>query len=178
MANQKQWDFAKKIYLAAKGLEIHPLFTTAQAVLETGWGKYVIGEYNIFGVTKGSWTGPVEMVNTTEYFKHDRKTLTPPDQVVRKVKMGPSKWKYSCIRAFRKYESLEEAIKDHEDIFKKPMYNDAWPYKDNPLMFALKICDEHKAKYATSPEYYKNLRSLIIQLRTREEWFNEENKEV
>ena len=50
-------EFAKMVYDAAKGLDIHPLFVTAQACLETGWGKKTIGKYNIFGITKGSWEG-------------------------------------------------------------------------------------------------------------------------
>ena len=47
-------EFAKMVYDAAKGLDIHPLFVTAQACLETGWGKKTIGKYNIFGITKGA----------------------------------------------------------------------------------------------------------------------------
>ena len=53
------------------------------------------------------------------------------------------------------------------------MYSDAWPYRDQPLMFALKITDEYKAKYATSPTYYSNLRSLIITLRSKEYWLKQ-----
>lgn len=169
-ANKKQMAFAKKVYQAAMGGEIHPLFVTAQAVLETGWGAHTIGGNNIFGITKGSWTGPVDMVETTEYFLHDRKTFSPPDKVIRKLKLDSGRWQYKVIRAFRHYNTLEECLKDHISIFKKPMYDDAWPYRDQPLMFALKITDKHKARYATSPSYYNSLRSLIITLGSKEEW--------
>lgn len=175
MANQKQWDFAKKVYQAAKGGEIHPLFVTAQAVLETGWGKSSIGENNIFGITKGSWTGPVDMVQTTEYFSTGNKTLKAPDKVLRKLKLESRLWKYTVIRAFRHYETLEACLEDHLALFKKPMYADAWEYRQVPLMFALKICDDNGAKYATSPSYYKNLRSLIIQIGVKEDWLKDEN---
>lgn len=175
MANQKQWDFAKKVYQAAKGGEIHPLFVTAQAVLETGWGKSTIGENNIFGITKGSWTGPVDMVQTTEYFATGIKTLKAPDKVLKKVKLDSGRWKYTVIRAFRHYETLEECLNDHLALFKKPMYADAWQYRNEPVMFASKICDEIGARYATSPSYYKNLRLLIFQLKVREEWLKDEN---
>ena len=48
-------EFAKMVYDAAKGLDIHPLFVTAQACLETGWGKKTIGKYNIFGMSYRDW---------------------------------------------------------------------------------------------------------------------------
>ena len=170
--NEKQWAFAKKVYQAAKGGEIHPLFVTAQAVLETGWGKHIIGGNNIFGITKGSWTGPVDMVDTIEYFSNGNKTFLPPDKILKKVKLDTGKWQYKVNRAFRHYTSLEECLADHNAIFKKPMYDDAWPYRNQPLMFALKITDNNKAKYATSPTYYTSLRSLIITLSSKEAWLN------
>lgn len=175
--NEKQMAFAKKVYQAAMGGEIHPLFVTAQAVLETGWGAHIIGENNIFGITKGSWEGPVDMVKTKEYFSHDRKTLSPPDKVLRKIKLDSGRWQYTVKRAFRHYETLEECLADHTSIFKKPMYDDAWQYRNEPLMFAIKITDNYKAKYATSPAYYNNLRSLIIILGSKEKWLKEVNDE-
>jgi len=175
-ANQTQMAFAKRVYQAAKGGEIHPLFVTAQAVLETGWGAHTIGKNNIFGITKGSWEGPVDMVETTEYFVHDRKTLTPPDRILRKIKLTSGRWQYKVVRAFRHYDSLEDCLADHLAIFKKPMYSDAWEYKDNPLMFALKITDNYKAKYATSPDYYKSLRNVIIALSAKETWLSKEDE--
>ena len=61
-------EFVKKIYAAAVRIgEIDPLFVTAQAALESGWGANAIGTYNIFGITKGSWTGDTELVSTTVY---------------------------------------------------------------------------------------------------------------
>lgn len=176
-ANEKQMAFAKRVYQAAMGGEIHPLFVTAQAVLETGWGAHIIGENNIFGITKGSWTGPIDMVDTKEYFAHDRKEFSPPDKILRKLKLESGRWEYTVKRAFRHYESLEECLADHAEIFKKPMYDDAWPYRNEPLMFALKITDSNKAKYATSQAYYNNLRTLIITLGSKEKWLKEVENE-
>jgi flagellar protein FlgJ len=117
------------------------------------------------------------MVETTEYFSHDRKTFSPPDKILRKIKLDSGRWQYKVFRAFRHYETLEECLSDHNSIFKKPMYSDAWPYRNEPLMFALKITDDNKAKYATSPAYYNNLRSLIITLGSKEKWLKENNDE-
>jgi len=175
--NEKQLAFAKRVYQAAMGGEIHPLFVTAQAVLETGWGAYTIGENNIFGITKGSWTGPIDMIETKEYFSNDRKTFSPPDKIIRKLKLDSGRWQYQVLRAFRHYETLEECLTDHTSIFKKPMYDDAWPYRNEPLMFALKITDSNKAKYATSQSYYTSLRSLIITLGSKEKWLKEKDNE-
>jgi flagellar protein FlgJ len=176
-ANERQMAFAKRVYQAAMGGEIHPLFVTAQAILETGWGAHTIGENNIFGITKGSWEGPTDMVETKEYFAHDRKTFSPPDKILRKLKLDSGRWQYTVKRAFRHYETLAECLADHTSIFKKSMYDDAWPYRNEPLMFALKITDGNKAKYATSPDYYKSLRSLIITLGAKEGWLKEKENE-
>lgn len=159
-----QKTFLIAVYQAAKHLEIDPIFTAAQAMLESGWGKSKIGKYNIFGVTKGSWTGKTILVKTTEYFKNGDKVFKAPEKVISKQRLAPSKWEYKVYRLFRDYDSLEQALADHEAIFKKPMYADAWRYKDNALMFARKITDAMGAKYATSPVYYNSLRKMIIQI--------------
>ena len=59
-------EFAQWVYDAAKSLDIDPIFVTAQAALETGWGKSRIGKYNLFGITKGTWTGRTQLVKTRE----------------------------------------------------------------------------------------------------------------
>lgn len=45
MATKQQLAFAQQVYTAARNAEteINPAFVTAQAMLETGWGKRVIG---------------------------------------------------------------------------------------------------------------------------------------
>ena len=66
---QQQKDFCMEVYRAAYSLyeenkaeAVSPRFTTAQAMLETGWGKSKIGN-NIFGMTVGSsWTGRKKLV--------------------------------------------------------------------------------------------------------------------
>ena len=64
MPNKTQMAFARQVYAAAveANTEIDPAFVTAQAMLETGWGSKVIGNANLFGITKGSqWDGPIVM---------------------------------------------------------------------------------------------------------------------
>ena len=164
MATVKQMEFAKEVYLAAKGGEIDPVFVTAQACLETGWGKSKVGKFNIFGITKGSWTGKTVLILTTEYFSTPNKVFKAPERKVSVVKMGPTKYKYTVNRLFREYDSLKQALEDHTSLFKKPMYADAWPFRNNPSKFAEKICDNMGAKYATSPSYLTSLKSMINQI--------------
>ena len=164
MATRKQIEFAKEIYLAAKNGEIDPVFVTAQACLETGWGKSKIGKFNIFGITKGSWTGKTVLILTTEYFSTPNKVFKAPEIKVSVVKMGPTKYKYTVKRLFREYDSLKQALDDHTAIFKKDMYADAWPFRKWPVKFAEKICDNMGAKYATSPSYLTSLKSMINQI--------------
>ena len=53
MATQQQIDFAREIYQAAKkATDIAPEFVTAQAILESGWGKNRVGQFNLFGITR------------------------------------------------------------------------------------------------------------------------------
>ena len=59
MATEAQRDFARAIYAAArKATDIAPEFVTAQAILESGWGKSRVGRFNLFGITRGTgWKG-------------------------------------------------------------------------------------------------------------------------
>ena len=164
MATTKQIEFAKVVYLAAKNGEIDPVFVTAQACLETGWGKSKVGKFNIFGITKGSWTGKTVLILTTEYFSTPNKVFKAPERKVSVVKIGPTKYKYTVERLFREYDSLKHALDDHTAIFKKDMYADAWPFRKDPMKFAEKICDNMGAKYATSPSYLTSLKSMINQI--------------
>lgn len=166
MVTVKQMEFAKEVYLAAKDGEIDPVFVTAQACLETGWGKSKVGNFNIFGITKGSWTGKTVLILTTEYFSTPNKVFNAPEKKISVVKLSPTKYKYKVQRLFREYDSLKQALDDHTSLFKKPMYADAWPFRNNPMKFAEKICDNMGAKYATSPGYLVSLKCMIGQIRS------------
>lgn len=168
MATKKQIDFVKQVYPAAKRLytekpneSIHPIFETAQAALEKGWS--FDGKFNMFGITRGSsWKGPVDLLLTTEYFKNPDVKFTYPERIVgTPEKLANGNYKYRVYRYFRKYNSLEECLYDHQDLFRKSGYADAWPYRNEPLEFAKRLVDDTGWKYATGPEYYKSMASII-----------------
>lgn len=165
---QKQIDFVKAIYPAAKrlydskpGEAVHPIFETAQAALEKGWNLGDPAGHNLFGITKGtSWTGPVKLLLTTEYFATPDKKFKDPERVVSVTPDG-SKYKYRVYRLFRQYRSMEDCLHDHQAIFRKSGYADAWPYRNNPKEFARRLMDGTGWKYATADNYVTVIHSII-----------------
>lgn len=117
-------EFVRKIYPAAARLYraggVHPLFVTAQAALETGWKIKGIGN-NIFGITKGSsWTGPVSLELTTEYFRTPDVKFKAPERVVSVEQVAPGKYKYRVYRYFRNFASVDECLDNHLELLRKP----------------------------------------------------------
>lgn len=156
-----QKDFVKWVYPSAKNGEIDPLFVTAQAALETGWGKSAIGN-NLFGITKGSsWTGKTQLVTTTEYFDNASKKFKSPECVLKIQKVSDNRYKYTVKRLFRDYDTLEECLADHLSVLKKSGYADAWKYRNDGRTFARKIVDTVGARYATDPDYANKIISIM-----------------
>jgi len=135
--------FGPAMIKATEGTPLLPSVKLAQAALETGWGKHVIGDANnMFGIkAKGStneyWDGAKVTAGTTEYY-------------------GGNKGNYDL--GFRKYKSLEDSIKDHSRLLMSlPRYEG--------VRSASTPEDQAKALkaggYATSPTYAENLISII-----------------
>ena len=150
MATKSQIAFAQQVYAAAQKVsEIAPDFVAAQAGLETGWGE-----------KKGG------MVWTHEYFATDGKKFNPPDKIVSICKVkGKKMWYYTVDRAFKDFDSMEDCLVEHNRLFQKPGYADAWPYRKNALEFAKRICDGVGCKYATDPAYLTTIMSIIKSVR-------------
>lgn len=155
-------EFVNWIYPAAERIgEISPLFVTAQAALESGWGKSAIGN-NLFGITKGcSWNGPVELATTTEYFNRPDVSFKAPEKVLSVVPLGEGRYKYKVKRLFRQYDTVEDCLRDHLAILKKPGYADAWPYRHDPEEFARRLQDAVGSRYATAPNYADMMASMF-----------------
>lgn len=168
MATAKQQQFCMKVYRAARaqyeadpGGTVSPRFTTAQAMLESAWGARAIGN-NIFGITAGtSWKGPVRMAQTTEVFATPTKRFQSPERVLKVAAVGKGRWRYTVVRRFRDYASLGEALADHNALFRRPMYADAWPYRLQAKEFAHRISDAMGARYATDPDYYRTMCRML-----------------
>ena len=114
-----------------------PSVTLAQAILESGWGKYSIGN-NIFGIKAGSnWTGKVQNVPTYEQNAD-----------------GSS---YQIYANFRDYDSIADSIKDHGKLFTQDFYQ--------PVLEASNYADACRAVkncgYATAVDYADSLINII-----------------
>lgn len=159
----KVTDFVKWIYPQAKAMgEINPIFVTAQAALESGWGKSAIGN-NLFGITRGtSWKGAVQLVTTTEYFSRPDVSFKEPEKVLQVVRLSERRYKYTVKRLFRDYDSMADCLADHLSILRKPGFADAWPYRDDPKEYVRRIVDNIGSKYATSPDYVATMDKLFL----------------
>ena len=155
-------DFVKWIYPQAKKMgEISPIFVTAQAALESGWGKSAIGK-NLFGITKGSsWKGRTQLVTTTEYFSTPGVRFSSPKCVIKVVKVSDKRYKYTVKRLFRDYDSIADCLADHLAILKKPQFADAWPFRNDAKQYVRKIQDSVGGKYATSPSHVETMDKMI-----------------
>ncbi|MGL4519576.1 MAG: glycoside hydrolase family 73 protein [Phocaeicola sp.] len=160
-------EFVAWIYpIAERTSDINPVFVVAQAALESGWGKSKVGEYNLFGITKGSYTGKCLLVTTTEIFDTPNKKFTAPEEVLSVTPTGNGKYRYKVKRLFRDYSSMEECLADYFEIFRKPHFQHAWPYRKSPEEFVKKI-QSGKMKYATDPNYVETMIQMFKSVRRR-----------
>lgn len=153
-------EFVSWLYPAACKSKINPVFIVAQAALETGWGRKTIGKHNLFGITKGSWTGKTLLVTTTEIHDNAKVKYRSPEEVLDITPLQSGKFKYKVIREFRDYDSLEQCLQDHFDILRKPHFAHAWKYKDDPEKF-IEALQSGKLKYATDPNYVSVMKQMF-----------------
>ena len=154
--------FVNWIYPQAKLVgDIDPVFTTAQAALESGWGKSAIGN-NLFGITKGSsWKGPVKLVTTTVYFSTPNVKFISPEVILKIDKINNKCYKYKVKRFFRMYSTAAEGLKDHAAILQKPQFKDAWQYRHNAREFVKHLQDNINSKYATDTHYVETMYKMF-----------------
>ena len=119
---------------------ILPSVTIAQAICESGWGNYAIGN-NLFGIKCGSgWKGKRRNCETKEQ------------------SAGGSY--YSTRADFRDYDTLVEGISDHSDLLNNSRYKPVRAACNNND--AYEACRQLKAcGYATSHSYAQTLISII-----------------
>lgn len=122
---------------AQKQWKVPACVQLGQWILESGWGAHSPGN-NPFGMKprKGK-NDPQQMLLTTEYIKGKRVKIPQP---------------------FRVFPSVKEAFLAHAELLATALV-----YK--PAMDALpdvdKFIDKMSPRYATDPNYAKNLKSII-----------------
>ncbi len=127
--------FLKKLAPAAARIQeefgIPAEVILAQAALESGMGSSKIGDYNVFGI-KGSGSRGSVLVPTFEY-SGGRRIQTQAH--------------------FADFGSWDEALREHAEILRKPVFTKAMSHKDDPVAFAHALT----GKYATDPRYGEKL---------------------
>lgn len=111
----------------------------AQAIIESGWGRYCIGQYNYFGRKWNGWGNYVRQ-QTTEYINGEYVTI---------------------YDKFQSYSSLEEAIADwcvlmrNEPLYAEALavWEDTWDVEEFVRAMA--------PVYATDPNYADKIISTI-----------------
>ena len=127
--------------------------TIAQAILESGWGKYTEGN-NLFGIKwrDGDEYDFVQIVTTEYYF-------SLPNDFISYELLSNGQYKVSLYAKFRKYDSWADSIRDHTQFLCKDRYlpvRQTTNYID--ACVAVQQCG-----YATDPEYAGRLIVLIEQ---------------
>ncbi len=129
------WPHAQR---AAAALGVSPQALVAQAALESGWGKHVSGDNNLFGIKAGSsWTGATKSLSTSEFSNGamHRETAT-----------------------FRSYASVGDSFDDYVKMLKtSPRYAAALGTGYDTQRFAGAL---QKAGYATDPNYAAKISSI------------------
>jgi flagellar protein FlgJ len=153
----KVTDFVKTYYPFALKMEkeyhVPALVAMAQSALETGWGRSAPGNM-MFGMKVGKWKGAKQLLLTTEY--HKEPDVKYPE-VISVVKIN-GKYKYRVKDWFRAYPTPYESFEDYAILLRNSSrYLKAFDYID-PYKFAEEIA---KAGYATAPDYYKRIKSVI-----------------
>jgi len=127
--------------------------TIAQAILESGWGKYAEGN-NLFGI---KWRDGDQydfvQIATTEYYSD-----LPKDYISYEPQSN-GKYKVRVYAKFRKYDSWADSIRDHTQFLLKDRYipvRESTNYVDACVAV-------HECGYATDPQYAGRLIALIEQ---------------
>ncbi|MBL1378413.1 flagellar assembly peptidoglycan hydrolase FlgJ [Zobellella iuensis] len=142
-------DFVRRLLPAAteagKRLGLPPEAMLAQAALETGWGKKIIGRkngdssHNLFGIKADkSWRAEKTWVNTLEY-----------EQGVAVKVQAP----------FRSYGSFNDSFNDYvQFLHDNPRYGKALQQTGSPRQYFQAL---QQAGYATDPKYADKLTSIF-----------------
>ena len=129
----------------AEDIGVDPKVLLAQAALETGWGRFVIGQgseansYNLFNIKADSrWQGERVSAQTTEFING-----APVEQAAQ----------------FRSYSSYEESFKDYVNFIQSnSRYEQALGVAADPQQY---IGSLQQAGYATDPEYAQKVSRIF-----------------
>lgn len=152
MVKDKFLDYAKKMarreFLRT---DLSGAITTAQAILESGWGQSIpVDKYsgkfsnNLFGI-KGSSSNGTVIITTAEVYNNVRVSIDDK---------------------FRAYNSPDESFRDHTELFFAKRWYTPFRevmFNDQRGVYAIKRCG-----YATDPKYPAKLKAIIDKYNLKE----------
>ena len=133
------WDHARQ---AAKELGVDPRALVAQAALETGWGRRLVGagegatSHNLFGIKATGWEGERARTATHEY---------------------SNGVKHSETADFRAYASPAESFADYARLMRSQRYTGALAAGGDCQRYAQAL---QRAGYATDPAYAAKITAI------------------
>lgn len=159
-------EFVQKYYPFAKEVEnetnIPAIAIMAQAALESGWGKYAIGN-NIFGIKyrEGDWG--YQSILTTEYTssldRFDEELVTKIEYI-----KPLNKYKIKVWQRFADYESPKGAFKAHAALLLKKRYKHCLRWKHSPKRFLIAVW---RSGYATDVNYGRKMCQMVDSINRR-----------
>lgn len=124
---------ARELGVSAKAL-------VAQAALETGWGRRLVGgdkSHNLFGIkSTGNWRGARVESATHEFVDGKRENQRAQ---------------------FRAYDSIQQSFADYARLMRNERYSGAIAAGEDPVRFASAL---QKAGYATDPSYAAKISAI------------------
>lgn len=130
------WPHAKK---TAEQLGVSAKALIAQAALETGWGRRLVGDassHNLFGIKATGWKGAKVNSGTHEYVNGMRQNVRD---------------------SFRAYASAADSFADYARLLGKERYADARGTGEDVHRFASAL---QRGGYATDPSYANKITAI------------------
>jgi flagellum-specific peptidoglycan hydrolase FlgJ len=162
--------FIYEIYPAAKkDLEISPVFTTAQAGLESGWGKSRCGSFGLFGEKTGKgWTGKRVLCPTTEIAKSQAELEWFKKNLPEITSITPTGRGYFLIHCkdwFKDFASVEDCLKQHFKLLHSANFKHALVNGRDPIAYVKDLQDNAAGhNYATATNYVAVMCSIFPQV--------------
>lgn len=130
----------------------------AAAAAESGWGKAVTGDYNVFGLTRAvAPEAPQKLCATHERLTHEQVEALSPDErvtVTGIVPLGGGLFSVALSRWFPSFGSLQEAVDCYVELITTgPRYAAAWALYQSERNIRLLLLGIGAAGYASAGGY-------------------------
>jgi len=147
---------------AEKQTSVPAIAIMAQAALESGWGKYAIGN-NIFGIKfkTGDWKS--QTVLTTEY-SSDPKAFKYENVKSKVYDKKSGKYKFKVWQYFADYKTPKDAFLAHSRLLLTNRYKHCLRWTYSPKRYLIAVW---RSGYATDINYGKKMCDMVDSIERR-----------